>query len=109
MSDPVMLTVWGLLATFVLILLHVPVGVAMGLAGLAGFGLLQGFGPALSMIASEASNALASLDLATIPLFVLMGSFASMGGLSMYKWKKWAMPPCCGDIIKYFAIIRWVV
>lgn len=82
MSDPVMLTVWGLLATFVLILLHVPVGVAMGLAGLAGFGLLQGFGPALSMIASEASNALASLDLATIPLFVLMGSFASMGGLS---------------------------
>ena len=82
MTDPVMLTVWGLLATFALILLHVPVGVAMGLAGLAGFGLLQGFGPALSMIASETSNALASLDLATIPLFVLMGSFASMGGLS---------------------------
>lgn len=82
MTDPVMLTVWGLLATFVLILLHVPVGVAMGLAGLAGFGLLQGFGPALAMIASETSNALASLDLATIPLFVLMGSFASMGGLS---------------------------
>ncbi|MGE0310759.1 MAG: TRAP transporter large permease [Lautropia sp.] len=82
MTDPVMLTVWGLLATFALILLHVPVGVAMGLTGVAGFGLLGGFGPALSMIASETSNALASLDLATIPLFVLMGSFASMGGLS---------------------------
>ena len=82
MTDPVMLTLWGLLATFALILLHVPVGVAMGLTGLAGFGLLQGFGPALSMIASETSNALASLDLATIPPFVLMGSFASMGGLS---------------------------
>lgn len=82
MTDPVVLTVWGLLATFVLILLHVPVGVAMGLTGIVGFGLLQGFGPALSMIASETSNALASLDLATIPLFVLMGSFASLGGLS---------------------------
>ena len=82
MTDPVMLTVWGLLATFVLILLHVPVGVAMGLAGIVGFGLLQGFAPALAMIASETSNALASLDLATIPLFVLMGSFASLGGLS---------------------------
>lgn len=82
MTDPVMLTVWGLLATFALILLHVPVGVAMGLAGIVGFGLLQGFGLALAMIASETSNALSSTDLATIPLFVLMGAFASMGGLS---------------------------
>lgn len=82
MSDPVSLTVWGLLGTFVLIALHVPVGVAMGIAGVAGFGLLAGFEPAFAMIASETSNNLASLDLATIPLFVLMGAFASMAGLS---------------------------
>ena len=82
MNDPVMLTVYGLVATFVLIALHVPVGVAMGLAGVVGFGLLSGFQPALAMIASETSNNLASLDLATIPLFVLMGSFASTAGLS---------------------------
>jgi C4-dicarboxylate transporter DctM subunit len=80
--SPVMLTVCGLLGTFVLIGLHVPVGVAMGIAGVVGFGLLSGFGPALAMIASETSNNLASLDLATIPLFVLMGSFASLAGLS---------------------------
>ena len=49
---------------------------------MVGFGLLSGFGPALAMIASETSNNLASLDLATIPLFVLMGAFASMAGLS---------------------------
>lgn len=82
MTDPVMLTVWGLLATFVLVFLHVPVGVAMGLAGVVGFGLMSGFGPAFAMIASETSNALSSLDLVTIPLFVLMGSFASLAGLS---------------------------
>ena len=82
MSDAVQLTVWGLLGTFALIALHVPVGVAMGIAGVVGFGLLAGFGPAFAMIASETSNALASLDLATIPLFVLMGSFASAAGLS---------------------------
>jgi tripartite ATP-independent transporter DctM subunit len=86
-ADPVLLTVLGLVATFVLIALHVPVGVAMGLAGVTGFGLLVGVQPALAMIASETSNNLTSLELATIPLFVLMGSFASAGGLSedLYK------------------------
>jgi len=82
MSDPVTLTIWGLVGTFVLIALHVPVGVAMGIAGVVGFGLVAGFDPAFAMIASETSNNLASLDLATIPLFVLMGSFAGMAGLS---------------------------
>lgn len=82
MSNPVVLTLLGLLATFVLIALHVPVGVAMGIAGVVGFGLFAGFDPALAMIASETSNNLASLELATIPLFVLMGSFASVAGLS---------------------------
>lgn len=82
MSGPVALTLWGLLGTFLLIALQVPVGIAMGIAGVVGFGVLSGFGPALAMIASETSNNLASLDLATIPLFVLMGSFASMAGLS---------------------------
>ena len=90
MTDPVMLTVWGLLATFVLVFLHVPVGVAMGLAGVTGFGLMAGFDPAFAMIASETSNALSSLDLVTIPLFVLMGSFASLAGLSedLYRWPR---------------------
>lgn len=82
MSNPVVLTLLGLLATFVLIALHVPVGVAMGIAGVVGFGLFAGFDPALAMIASETSNNLSSLELATIPLFVLMGSFASVAGLS---------------------------
>jgi C4-dicarboxylate transporter, DctM subunit len=82
MSGAVMLTAWGLLATFAMIFLHVPVGIAMGVAGVIGFGLLAGFPPAMAMMASEASNAFASLDLATIPLFVLMGSFASAAGLS---------------------------
>ena len=82
MNDPVMLTLLGLAATFALILLHVPVGVAMGLAGVVGFGLLAGFEPAFAMIASETANNLTSLELATIPLFVLMGGFASVAGLS---------------------------
>ncbi|MDO9200758.1 MAG: TRAP transporter large permease [Hydrogenophaga sp.] len=82
MDDAIQLAGFGLLATFVLIALHVPVGIAMGIAGVVGFGLLSGFHPALAMMASETSNALTSLDLLTIPLFVLMGAFASIAGLS---------------------------
>jgi tripartite ATP-independent transporter DctM subunit len=72
----------GLASIFALILAHVPVGVAMGVAGTIGFALMAGLGPALAMMAQEASSTFASLELATIPLFVLMGSFASAAGLS---------------------------
>ncbi len=38
----------GFVLLFALMLLRVPVGMAMGLVGVTGFGLLAGFGPALS-------------------------------------------------------------
>lgn len=82
MNDPVMLTVMGLALTFALVLLHVPIGVAMGIAGVGGFALMAGWHPALAMMASEAANTFASLDLLTIPFFVLMGAFANVAGLS---------------------------
>lgn len=80
--DPVALALVGLAGMFVLILLHVPLGVAMGVAGIVGFGLHSGMAPALSLLASETAGAFSSLDLATIPLFILMGGFASAAGLS---------------------------
>ena len=40
----------GFLALFALMLLRVPVGMAMGLVGVAGFGYLSGSGPALKIV-----------------------------------------------------------
>ena len=80
--EPVSVVMLGLAGMFVLILLHVPLGVAMGLAGVVGFGVLGGFAPALTLLASETSSNFSSLDLATIPLFIMMGGFASAAGLS---------------------------
>ncbi len=82
--DPVTIVLVGLAGMFVLILLHVPLGIAMGIAGVIGFGVLSAFNfkPALSLLASETANAFSSLDLATIPLFIMMGGFASAAGLS---------------------------
>ncbi len=72
----------GIGLLFLLMLLHVPVGGAMIIAGLIAFGLQVGSGPALSLLASEPAGYLASQDLAVIPMFLLMGVFASAAGLS---------------------------
>ena len=80
--DPITVAVFGVLFMFVLILLQVPIGIAMAVVGVVGFGILSGFGPAFSIVATEASSIIANADLAVIPLFLLMGNFATSAGLS---------------------------
>ena len=72
----------GLVALFALILAQVPIGFAMIIVGIAGYALQTGWGPAFTLLASEPSGLLASVDLATVPLFLLMGTFATAAGFS---------------------------
>lgn len=73
----------GLAAMLIMILMHVPIGVAMGIAGVATFGMIRGnFAPALTLFGTETISKVGSTELAVIPLFLLMGSFATVGGLS---------------------------
>jgi len=72
----------GFLALCALILFQVPIGFAMLGVGLVGYALQAGWSPALTLLASETSGLLASVDLATVPLFLLMGTFASAAGFS---------------------------
>ena len=80
--DPILVAALGIAFMFLLIGLHIPIGVSMALAGLVGFGFLAGFGPAVSLFATEPAGVIANLDLAVIPLFLLMGSLAGVSGLS---------------------------
>jgi tripartite ATP-independent transporter DctM subunit len=82
MTDPLTIGALGLLGMFALIALHVPIGAAMGITGFVAFGVTSGFAPALTLFGTETATALGNLDLAAIPLFLLMGSFASVAGLS---------------------------
>jgi C4-dicarboxylate transporter, DctM subunit len=82
MPDPITAGLLGFAAMFVLIALHVPIGAAMGIAGFAAFGMMAGFAPALSLFGTEAATALGNVELAAIPLFLLMGGFASVAGMS---------------------------
>ena len=69
-------------AMFALIALHVPIGIAMMAVGVLGYAALEGFRPALSSMINAISGNIENPGLAVIPLFLLMGSFATAGGLS---------------------------
>jgi C4-dicarboxylate transporter, DctM subunit len=70
----------GLLALFTLILLQIPIAFSMVIIGVSGLALQTSWGPAFTLIASETSSALSSVDVATVPLFILMGTFATVAG-----------------------------
>jgi tripartite ATP-independent transporter DctM subunit len=67
---------------FVLLLIGVPIGFAMGLAGLFGMSMIIGWEPALSLFGTTAFETTVTYDLSIVPLFILMGSMASRSGLS---------------------------
>lgn len=80
--EPAALGAMALVAMFLLILFHVPVGVAMGLVGIATYASLVGWMPAFSLASIEFAHTFGSLDFAIIPLFLLMGSLTAQSGLS---------------------------
>lgn len=63
-------------------LLTIPIGAAMGLAGLLGSMLVLGAGPGLAMFGTKIQEMLFNDNLAVLPLFLLMGSFATLAGMS---------------------------
>lgn len=80
--SPILLALLAIAAMFVLILLHVPIGVAMAVVGVIGYGLMTTFGAGLSLMATEVATNFSNMDLAVIPLFVLMGNFATSANIS---------------------------
>ena len=81
--EPTTIGLIGMGLMLLMILLHVPIGVAMGVAGVATFGMIRGnLAPALTLFGTETVGKVGSTELAVIPLFLLMGSFATVGGLS---------------------------
>lgn len=74
--------VLGFVVLFVLMLLRVPVGMAMGLVGVSGFAYLVGGAPALKNVGHTTMRTVTDYNFAVIPLFLLMGSFASASGMS---------------------------
>jgi len=72
----------GIAVLLGLILCRIPIAIAMILVGAAGFGYLGGLLPLLSQLKTSAFWRFSTYDLSVVPLFMLMGQFATRAGLS---------------------------
>jgi len=72
----------GFVVLFVLMLLRVPVGMAMGLVGVSGFAYLVGGEPALKIVGHTSMRTVTDYTFGVIPMFLLMGAFVSNSGMS---------------------------
>jgi tripartite ATP-independent transporter DctM subunit len=72
----------GFVVLFVLMLLRVPVGMAMGLVGVGGFAYLVNGGAALKIIGHTSMRTVTDYTFGVIPMFLLMGAFVTNSGMS---------------------------
>jgi C4-dicarboxylate transporter DctM subunit len=74
------LIIFGVMLVFMAV--RVPIAVAMFAAGSIGYVMQTGWAPFSNFINTQAFARFASYDLSVIPLFILMGHFATQGGIS---------------------------
>ena len=90
--DPTWTGIIGLLVLFVLLGMRMPVAIVMMLVGFFGIAYLNSWDAALSTLADEAWVITSNYEFIVIPLFILMGNFASISGMSRdlygaaYSW-----------------------
>ncbi len=75
--------IWSFPALLVLIFLRIPIGLSMLIAGVLGSYLVtDSWLPILSKMKNETYSTFSSYSLSIVPLFLLMGQFATLGGMS---------------------------
>ena len=85
--SPIALTLLIFAIMLGLMVIRTPIAVAMFVAGAVGYVLQAGWLPLSSFLNSQAFARFASYDLSVIPLFILMGNFATQGGISRALFK----------------------
>ena len=86
--DPLALAAWSFPALLLLILLRVPIGLSMLALGLVGSWLVYGsLPPLLNQMKTMAYGTFSSNSLSIVPLFLLMGQLAGLGGMSQALFK----------------------
>ena len=75
-------------ALMLLIFIRMPIGLAMFIVGLFGLYFVTGsFNIALARLKSETFTTFSSYSLSIVPMFLLMGHFATLGGMSSALFK----------------------
>ncbi|AWI81458.1 C4-dicarboxylate ABC transporter permease [Parazoarcus communis] len=74
-------------AMMTMLALRVQIGVAMFLTGAAGYTWVSGWDPLIAYLKNAPYGRFSLYDLSVVPLFLLMGQFATHGGLSRALFK----------------------
>lgn len=74
--------VYAFIGMWLLMLAHVPLAALTGAIGIAGGAVYIGVGPAFGGFATTAWDFLSNPQVMTLPLFLMMGSFAAIAGLA---------------------------
>jgi C4-dicarboxylate transporter DctM subunit len=77
----------GFVALFVLMVLRVPVGMAMGLVGVVGYSYVVGLMPALKLVGQTSLRTVTDYTFGVIPMFMLMGALVTVSGVSRELFK----------------------
>jgi tripartite ATP-independent transporter DctM subunit len=80
--SPIALALLIFAIMLVLMALRVPIAISMFAAGAVGYVVQAGWLPLANFLNTQAFARFASYDLSVIPLFILMGNFATQGGIS---------------------------
>lgn len=82
------IAVWSFPVMLVMIFLRLPIGVVMAACGIGGSYLVYGsWGPIMTQFKSLTYGTFSNYNMSVVPLFLLMGQFATMGGLSRSLFK----------------------
>jgi len=86
--EPLALAAWSFPVLLLLIFLRVPIGLSMLALGFAGAWAVYGSAaPLLNQMKTVAYGTFSSHSLSIVPLFLLMGQFAALGGMSQALFK----------------------
>ncbi len=80
--SPVAIGLVGIVVLLGLLAIRMPVGVALIVVGLVGFASVAGWNAALGLLGASPFEHSFNYELSVIPLFVLMGNFAMVSGMS---------------------------
>lgn len=80
--DPLLVGLFGIVLLLVLIAIRFPIGIAMGLVGFLGVLAIIGAQPAIGVAKAVPYELVGDWNLSAVPMFLLMGYFASAAGLT---------------------------
>jgi len=80
--DPLMIGIIGLIVLFILLFAKMPIGLAMAFVGFTGWWYLAGLNGALHQLGTVPFSSVAKFTLSVLPLFLLMGEWAHISGLT---------------------------